>query len=66
MPNAKKETHEVFNILNHKENTNQNYTESLSYPSRNGYHQENKQQQIWTRMQGGEKGEEPYVLLVGL
>jgi hypothetical protein len=32
-----------INILSHKGNANQNYTEILSHPSQNGNHQENKQ-----------------------
>jgi hypothetical protein len=41
----------MFNILNHKGNANQNYTEIPSHPSQNVYHQENKQQ-ILARMLG--------------
>jgi hypothetical protein len=34
---------EIFNILRHKGNANQNDTEILSHPSQNFYYQENKQ-----------------------
>jgi hypothetical protein len=36
----------MFNILSHKVNANQNYTEVLSYPCQKGNHQENKQQML--------------------
>jgi hypothetical protein len=36
----------MFNILNHKGNANQNYTEIPSHPSQNGNQQENKQQML--------------------
>jgi hypothetical protein len=39
------QTHEeMFNILSHKGNANQNYIEIPFYPCQNGYHQENKKQ----------------------
>jgi hypothetical protein len=38
------------NIFSHQGNANQSYIEILPYPSRNGYHQENKQQQMLARM----------------
>jgi hypothetical protein len=34
----------MLNILSHKGDTNQNYTEIQSHPSQNGSHQENKQE----------------------
>jgi hypothetical protein len=43
---------EIFNILSHKGNANQNDTEIPSHTSQNGYHQENKQQQMLVRMWG--------------
>jgi hypothetical protein len=42
----------VFNIFSYKEKANENYTKILSHPSKNGYLQENKQQQMPARMQG--------------
>jgi hypothetical protein len=42
----------MFNILSHKGNANQNYTEILFHPNQNGNHQENKQQQVLVRMWG--------------
>jgi hypothetical protein len=44
---------EMFSILSHKGNVNQNYTEISSYPSQNG-NQETKQQML-ARMQGKRK-----------
>jgi hypothetical protein len=41
---------EVFNILSHKRKTNHSETTVQSHPSQNGYHQENKQQQMLVRM----------------
>jgi hypothetical protein len=32
----------MFNILNHKESTNQNIIEILPHANQSGYHQENK------------------------
>jgi hypothetical protein len=40
----------MFNILTHKGNANQNYTEIHSHPSQIGNHQENKQQQMLVGM----------------
>jgi hypothetical protein len=41
------QTHEnMSNILFHKGNTNQSYIKTLSHPSHNGYHQENKKQML--------------------
>jgi hypothetical protein len=42
----------MFNILNHKGNTNQNQTKIASQPSQICNHQENKQQQMLVSMQG--------------
>jgi hypothetical protein len=42
----------MFSILNHKGNANQNYMEIPSSSSQNGNHQEEKQQQILTRLLG--------------
>jgi hypothetical protein len=36
----------MFNILIHRENINQNYTEIPTHPSQNGYDTENKQQML--------------------
>jgi hypothetical protein len=41
---------EIFNILSSKGNANQNDTEILSYPSKNGNLQENKQQMYENRI----------------
>jgi hypothetical protein len=41
----------MFNILSHWGNANQNHTEIPFHPIPNGYHQENKQQQMLVRMQ---------------
>jgi hypothetical protein len=38
--------------LSHKGNANQNDTEIPSHPSQNGYHQENKKQQMLVRIWG--------------
>jgi hypothetical protein len=58
------QTHEeMFNILNYKRNANQNDTEIPSQPSQNGYHQENKQQQMLVRRKGKR---DPHTLLVPL
>jgi hypothetical protein len=53
---------ETFNICSYKGNANQNSTEIPSHPSKNGNHQENKQQML-ARRQG--KGN-PHTLLVGM
>jgi hypothetical protein len=42
----------MFNVLSHKRNANQNYTESPSQPNQNGYHQENKQKAMLARTGG--------------
>jgi hypothetical protein len=36
----------MLNIFTHQGSGNQNYIENPSHPSQNGYHQENKEQQI--------------------
>jgi hypothetical protein len=41
----------MFNTLSHKGNANQNYTEILSHPTENSYHQENIKQRILVKMQ---------------
>jgi hypothetical protein len=38
---------EIFRILSHKGNANQNYTEIPSHSSQNGYHQEKKNNKYW-------------------
>jgi hypothetical protein len=43
----------MINILHHKGNKNQNNIEILSHLSKNGYHQENKQQML-VLVQGNE------------
>jgi hypothetical protein len=40
----------MFNILSYRGKANQNYIEIPSHPNQNGYHQENKQQQMLVRM----------------
>jgi hypothetical protein len=37
---------EMFNVLSHKGNANQNYAEIPSHPSQNGNHQGTKQQML--------------------
>jgi hypothetical protein len=53
----------ILSILIIQGNTNQSCTENLSHSSQNGYHQENKEQQMLARM--WRKGN-PYTLLVGM
>jgi hypothetical protein len=45
----------MFNIFSHQGSENENDTEIPCNPSRNSYHQANKQQQIIARMQGNRK-----------
>jgi hypothetical protein len=40
-----------FSIFNHQGNISQNYIEGPPHPSQNGYHQENKNQQMPARVQ---------------
>jgi hypothetical protein len=40
----------MFNIFNHKENRNQSNIEISAHLMQNGYHQENKQQQMLVRI----------------
>jgi hypothetical protein len=47
---------EMFNILCHKGNANQNIIETPSHSSKNGYHQESKQLKMLARMWGCGKG----------
>jgi hypothetical protein len=56
-------THEEMYISGHKGIANQNYIKISLYSSRNGYHQEHKQQQMLVRMW---ENETPYTLLVGM
>jgi hypothetical protein len=42
----------MFIILSHQGHADQNYTEIPLHYSQNGYHQENKEQQMLVRMQG--------------
>jgi hypothetical protein len=50
---------DMFNIINHKQNANQNDIEIPSHPiNKNGYHQEHKQQQMSVKS--------PHTLLVGM
>jgi hypothetical protein len=42
----------MFSIFSHKGNESQKQNETPSHPSQNGYHQENKQQQMLARRQG--------------
>jgi hypothetical protein len=44
--NLMPESQQLFNILSHEGNVNQNDTEIPSNPSQNGKHQENKQHQV--------------------
>jgi hypothetical protein len=44
----------MFNILTHKRNTNENYTEIPFHPSQEIYNHENKYHEILVRM--GERG----------
>jgi hypothetical protein len=55
----------MLNILNHKGNANQNYTEIPSHPSHIGNHQEKKQQQqqMLAKMK---RKKNPPTLLVGM
>jgi hypothetical protein len=53
---------EMFNILRHKGNANQNYIEMLSHLSQNGNHK-NKQHWMLARVSGKRN---PYTLLVGI
>jgi hypothetical protein len=41
----------MSNLISHEGNTNQNNTVIPSHPSQNGYHQDNKQQQMLVKMQ---------------
>jgi hypothetical protein len=52
---------EMFNLLNHKGNENQNSTEIPSHSSQNDSHQEN--QQVLARMW---RKRNPHTLLVGV
>jgi hypothetical protein len=52
----------MFDILNHKEKANQNYTKILPHPSQIGYYQENKKQMV-ARIWGKRN---PHTLLVGI
>jgi hypothetical protein len=36
----------MFEVFHHQGNANQNYTEIASHPNQNGYHQENKKEQM--------------------
>jgi hypothetical protein len=50
----------MFNILIHKGNANQNYTNIPSHPSEIGNHQENKHQQMLMKI--WEKNEPSYTV----
>jgi hypothetical protein len=54
---------DIFNILNHQANANQNYTEISFHSSENDYHQENTQKQMLAKMWRQRKS---YTLLVGM
>jgi hypothetical protein len=49
---AKKTQKEIFNILSHKGNANQNYIKIPPHSYYNGYHQEYEEQEILLRMWG--------------
>lgn len=51
----------MFNTLSHQANANQNYFESFSHAHQNGYHQENKCEEMLARM-----GTEELLLSVGV
>jgi hypothetical protein len=49
-------------VLSHKENENENVIQFPSYPTRNGYHQENEQQMLV----GTSENETLYILFYGM
>jgi hypothetical protein len=49
--NGQQRHEKMFNIFSYQGNANQNYTESPSCPSQNGYHEGNKQEML-VRMRG--------------
>jgi hypothetical protein len=53
----------MFNIFSYQGNANASHTKIPLHPDQNGYHQENKQQQMLVRMQGKSNS---YTLLVGM
>jgi hypothetical protein len=54
----------MFSISSHQENAIQNYAEILPYSRQNGYHEENKKEQMLPRIWGW--GRDPYTLLMGM